>query len=104
MKKKNYPKSVKVKNSNYRIEWAEIIEETEEEYIRGECHTGRDKHIKLLSTLNDQEAFSTFWHEILHAFEEEYKIKLAHKKVVYALEGPLSKFLLDNFKLTRRNK
>lgn len=40
--------------------------------------------------------FHTFLHEILHVIEDEYGLVIAHD-LIYKLEEPLSRFVIDNF-------
>lgn len=53
------------------------------------------KEIWISTGLTCQERLETFWHEISHALDFEYGIKLTHKQV-YALEKPLSDLFQKN--------
>jgi hypothetical protein len=100
MKAKYYPASVKVGKKRYRIELVPFIEEIDGDVTRGYCEQ-EERVIQLLSTQSQLELFSTFIHEALHAIEHEHKVKLRHK-TIYAIEGPLAKFLLENFHIYPR--
>lgn len=95
MQRKNYPKKLKINKALYDLEIVPHIEETETLVVRG-YHYPDEKKILLLSKQTSKELFSTFWHEILHGLSAEYDIKIRHK-LIYALEGPLAKFIDDNF-------
>lgn len=100
MNKRLYPNSVRVGKHNYRLELVPFIEETDGAFTRGYCET-KEKLITLLSKQPSKALFSTFIHEALHAIEAEHKVKLKHK-TIYAIEGPLAQFLLDNFHILPR--
>lgn len=55
-----------------------------------------DNTIYVHSNLRGKEALVTFVHEVLHAFEFEFDIKIGHP-MIEALEYKLTHFLLDNF-------
>jgi hypothetical protein len=95
MQRKNYPNKLKVKDAMYDVSILPYIEENGDEVVRG-YHYPKEKKILLLNKLTNEELFSTFIHEALHAIGHEYKIRLWHK-TVYALEGPLAKLIDDNF-------
>jgi len=100
MKRRLYPSHVKVGKHRYRIDLVPFIEEIAGNITRGYCDH-KAKVITLLTKQTDKELFSTFVHELLHAIEHEYKVRIPHK-LVYAQEGPLSETLLRNFHLLPR--
>lgn len=53
------------------------------------------KTIYLAQGLGKKETARTFWHEIVHAFEEEYGFDIPHK-YVFKLELALEEFMDDN--------
>lgn len=54
-----------------------------------------EQEILLLQSMNKVETLFCFIHEILHAVDEEYKIKLTHKQI-YQLEEAIGNFLIAN--------
>ena len=100
MRKRLYPARIKVRNRWVRVELVPFIEEKGRVVTRGYFCPKRHT-ITLLSTLSDKELFSTFIHELLHAIEHYYRVRIPHK-LVYAQEGPISETLLRNFHLLPR--
>lgn len=52
--------------------------------------------VLLKTGLDARERLETFLHEVLHCIEFEYEMELGHK-IIYALQGPIAQFLIDNF-------
>jgi hypothetical protein len=52
--------------------------------------------IDLDGALSPRILFRTFCHEVLHAIEHEYEIVIPHR-LVYLLEAPIERFVVDNF-------
>lgn len=90
-----YPKSLLVGESSYRVRFAKTIERDAE--CVGLCNYDT-KLITIKKGQTDVERFKTFVHEVLHAIEMEHKIKIKHKEV-YKLEQCIVEFLLRNFKI-----
>lgn len=99
MKKKHYPDKVKVRRKHYKLHLSPVIEDDkgQDMALYGYC-VPEDRCIIINTSYNEAEMFKTFWHEVLHAIEAEYKLKMPHK-LVYALEGALAKFIKDNFNI-----
>ena len=95
MKKHLYPKSVKVRKRRYKVKMVSGLR-ADNTALRGYCDPNKPHTLYLDKNLDSKLLFSTFWHEVLHAIEVEYKIKVPHK-LVYALEGPIAQLLKDNF-------
>lgn len=75
-KPKDYPELVRVKETNYRVCWADKLVEGD----LGKC----DDEMKLIVISRDQdprEMYKTFWHEVFHAFEREHRMKLGHPRI-----------------------
>jgi len=64
--------------------------------IAGQCD-GDEQQILIDSGLSKSEKAKTLIHEILHAFEYEYNIKIPHK-LIYQLEEPIYRLLMDNWR------
>lgn len=58
---------------------------------RGYCD-GESKKIYIQVGLDESLRGSTFWHEVLHAIDFEFGIKISHAQI-YRAELPLSKFM-----------
>ena len=56
--------------------------------------SSQEIHIK--TNQSKTETLSTFIHEILHAMDEEYDMKLTHKQI-YQLEEAIMDFMASNF-------
>lgn len=52
--------------------------------------------IQIKTNQSKVETLSTFVHEILHAMDEEHKLKLTHEQI-YGLEEAIMNFLASNF-------
>jgi len=85
-----YPKSLKVRNKNYKLEFTKDITDA------GIWTVGANgSKIQISEFQSEKEKFKTVIHEVLHAIEHEYKIKISHK-LIHALENPLARFINDN--------
>lgn len=76
LKPEEFPKLIRVGNETYHICFAPRLVEDN----MGVC----DDEMKLIVLSRKQsleELNATFWHEILHAFEKEYKITLGHRTI-----------------------
>lgn len=85
--RKILPKQIKVKKRIYTISFRKMK-------IFGYCSD--DGKIVLRAGLNGKLLISTLIHEVLHAIEFEYQIKLKHEDV-YTLETGLTALLASNF-------
>lgn len=56
---------------------------------------GSSQEILLATGLTPKQRSETFWHELLHAIEFEYEIKIPHS-LIYELEKPLSYIFMKN--------
>lgn len=87
---KHYPKTLKINQAHYSVEFVPGLEDM------GECDMG-NREIKIRAGLSKRETFKTLIHEVLHAYEREYELKISHA-LVYGLERALYATLRDNFK------
>lgn len=99
MKKRFYPKRLKIRNKMYELSLVNLDEKEEnsDTILRGFC-VPTAKFIAVEKGLSELEVLSTLIHEVLHAIETEYKFTIPHR-MVYGLEVPLARFLADNFHL-----
>ena len=63
----------------------------------GNCDPS-DSTMRIRLKQTRREYFQTFMHEVLHAIEFEYDMKIPHN-VVHDLEEPLARFIEENFEL-----
>lgn len=95
------PKTRIKHNAIYETVWIDQFELTVDgKKVFGECRFSDDvkpalRQIVLSSDQSDEEALRTYMHEVLHAIEIEYKIKLPHK-VIDVLEKAFFRFLKLN--------
>jgi hypothetical protein len=96
------PKTRIKHNVVYETVWIDTFETTREgEKVFGECRypskkkPNERKQIVLSADQTDREAFKTYMHEVLHAIEVEYKIRIPHR-VVDVLETAFYRFLKLN--------
>lgn len=91
--KNKYPTTLKIKDAEWRIAFVDRIEKSKD--TLGLMDPSNNL-IYIQNGLSKEEMFKTFIHEVTHAFEVEYNIKISHK-AVYQLEGAIFNFLKDNF-------
>lgn len=77
MNEKRYPKEIKVKEKDYRVLFMHKLENGR---TLGMCDLTNQLLI-ISKDQDDDEKLATFFHEWLHAIEEEYKLKLGHPKI-----------------------
>lgn len=58
-----------------------------------------EQTIYILMGQKPRERLSTFVHELIHVLEYEYNISIPHR-LVYSLEDPIVRFLVDNYLLS----
>jgi hypothetical protein len=89
---RKYPREVRVKDETYQVKFVRKIKG--ERSTLGECDPeSRTIRIKLGQSL--AETFATFIHEVLHAIEFEYEIKISHR-AIYLYEKGIADLLLAN--------
>lgn len=89
---KKYPKNLHIGTELYTIK---LVKKFDQPDVLGECDDTK-KEIRILASLGSVEMFKTFLHELCHAVDFEYNLKLKHKQV-YKLEEALLKLLVENF-------
>ena len=95
-KRVNRPKTVKVKNNEYKIV-SKTREWKEENGAYGMIHFDKNL-IEIANSQSKQNLVDTVLHEILHAIVEEYKIKFTHHKVEERIVTHISQGLTAVFK------
>lgn len=93
-KKSEYMKSIDVNDQTYEIKIVKQVPKNKKDVL-GLCDW-ENKVIYINGRQSAKGLFRTLVHEVLHAFEFEYNLKLKHKHI-YVLERIIVDFLLDNF-------
>lgn len=93
MRLRDYPREITVGDNTWRVRFCRRIPDHGPEVL-GLCHF-TDKIIYIKLGQSPEERLSTFFHEVIHAFTEEYGIHVPHK-LIYKLEKPLAWLFLDN--------
>lgn len=88
-----YPKEVLVNGETYRVKFVRRIQN--DSTLLGLCCSGT-KTIWIKKGQNAMERLKTFVHEVLHAFEFEYDIKIPHK-LIRDLEPIIVDYFISNF-------
>lgn len=84
---KDYPARVKVKDAYYRIVWVRDIPGYPTGELAG-CCCSATKTIWIALGQSPEERAQTVAHELAHAIDFEYGLKLPHR-LIYKLEAPL---------------
>ena len=71
------PSRIMIGESEYRVLWCHDLTDG----ISGLCTVGEPRVIVLNSRQDKDEYLPTLMHEILHAIEHEYRVKLGHGKI-----------------------
>lgn len=93
MKKRFYPKKIKINNTWYALSFAKHVSKDHSD--RGICDL-YDKQVLIKDNLNEKLTFETFIHECMHAIEREYNLEVSHS-LITNLEEPLADFIRNNF-------
>lgn len=88
-----YPKTIQVNGETYTIKWVTRFKNDPKQL--GEC-CSTTKVIRIKKGQTPEERLKTYIHEIIHVFEFEHDLKIAHK-LVYSLEEAAYAFLVGNF-------
>ncbi len=89
----HYPKTLAINTEQYKVKFAKLIQKNP--LTLGLCDPGTHV-IWIKKGMGKTETFSTLIHEVLHAIEFEYNLKIKHE-LIHDIEMPLAKFFLDNF-------
>jgi hypothetical protein len=93
MKMKDFPKELVIGGRTWVVKFRRVIEGNP--IYLGMCYFEEAEiHIRLGQS--PRERLATLWHEIFHAYEWEYGVKLGHK-IIRKLEYAQSDFVLENF-------
>lgn len=90
---RDIPKTLVIGNNVYDVMMVKRIAHSKD--ALGECD-GANKEIYIVRGQGRYETLKTLIHEILHAFEFEYKLNIEHS-LIYKLEEPILSFFCDNW-------
>lgn len=93
MKLRDFPKFLRVKDVDYDVRFARTIPEETKQTV-GLCDDS-EKVIWLRLKQDRRERYKTLIHEVAHAIECEWGIRIPHR-LIYALEEPILRLLEDN--------
>ncbi len=91
---KDYPKHIYIRGDRYSLSFVKNMQ------FAGSTDAG-DRTIKIRAGMSPHETFRTAIHEVLHAIEFSWPVKIKHK-AVYKLEKAIFQLLLDNGFLASR--
>lgn len=92
MKNIKIPSHLEIGREVWEIRW---VAKFKDRHQVGESDPEK-RIIKIRKGMTTKETWATLIHEVLHAVDAEYDIKLKHKKI-YALDRAFSEFIVDNF-------
>lgn len=88
-----FPQTLKIKTAIWNVVITNTLVNNEWE-LYGLCDPST-RTIFIKKHLTQRQALSTFWHEVLHAFEYEYDLKLGHP-LINKLEFAIADLLRFN--------
>jgi len=91
---RKYPKELHVNEETYSVRFVDKIP-GEKLDVHGICDSGKHE-ILIRKDLTKSQTFRVFIHEVLHALEFEYEIKIEHK-TVHQLEKAIGDLFIANF-------
>lgn len=94
------PKRVKVRKHYYRVVLKEDWIEYKGQRVRGLCIGAPVRTIEVYAKQTRRWLISTFMHEVMHAVQFEYRIKLEHQ-TIHDLEMPFAELMMHNPSLRR---
>lgn len=94
---RQFPKKLKIRDTFYSVHFAKP--DNRKALRRGDMGLCDSKAKEIVLSLDQGklQMMETFIHELLHAFEFEYNIKIKHK-TIYELEQPIVNFISANLK------
>lgn len=95
----SYPKTLKVGDRTYRIRFVKSIRRCKREVGKGATvglHDPSRIEILIKQGMSHDDTLKTLLHELVHAIEYEYEIKISHRGV-YKFEEAIFDFLVANF-------
>jgi hypothetical protein len=93
-KRRDYPREIQVNDEIYQIKFVRKIPGFTRDFV-GLCDH-EESTIYIRQGQDRLETFRTFIHEVLHAYQEQFGVKISHK-AIYQLEVAIAHFLIVNF-------
>lgn len=93
MKKPKLPSRVLIGNIGYDI--TELPQDRIDAGVNGDCSSVFNHTIRIDPNIVGHEAIETLFHEMLHAMEDVYRIKISHRQV-YQLSKALADMIRHN--------
>lgn len=93
VKKPKLPSRILIGNVTYDIQ--SLPQDRIDAGVNGDCSNVLKHTIRIDPNLFGHEAVETLFHEILHAIEDVYRIKISHKQV-YQLSNALAQIIRYN--------
>lgn len=93
-RQRDFPKSVIVRESEYAVRFCRRVPGHCSQTM-GLCDQG-SQTIWIKLGQKPRERFKTYIHELAHALQFEWKIAHIRHDVIYALEEPIARLILDN--------
>jgi hypothetical protein len=90
---RDYPSQIYVGRNTWNVRFVKSIPGGESDWV-GYCSES-ERTIYIVSGQGRAKTYMTWWHEIMHCFEYEYKISIPHK-TIYELEAPIAHLILGN--------
>lgn len=88
---KDYPNKIKVGKNKWDLK---VVDKVDDANSYGHADLV-NKEILIRKNQNKTDMFKTFWHEVIHAFEEEYGFRLSHRDI-FKLETALAELCVKN--------
>lgn len=95
MKQKQIKKEWLVNGNPWKVKFKREIKDTDTTFCLGLCDPS-EKTIYIKQGQTYEERLDTFYHELIHSFEDEYGFELEHK-LVHKLAKALARFYVENF-------
>lgn len=95
----NYPKSLRIGDRTYRIRFVKSIRRCTRPVGKGATvgiHDPARIEILIKAGMSEDDTLKTLLHELVHAIEYEYEIKISHSGV-YKFEEAIFDFICANF-------
>jgi hypothetical protein len=96
-RQKDFPRELLVGEETWRVRFVRHIPDYETKTMRthGLCDPSTQT-LFILQGLDPAERQRVFFHEVVHALEDEYDFVIPHD-LVEALDTPLARFIVDNY-------
>lgn len=93
-RRSQYPKELIIGRRTWAVVFCDAVPDGDPSW-HGYCWEYEDT-IYLVKGYSPRNTFETFIHEIMHALEYTWNIKIPHE-LIYILQRPIARFVRDNF-------